>query len=113
MQEVKMMSFSVASSAVSPVFFEKYIISFFNLSTKDGVIQQLTSECNERIKLLDESFQRSIDLLLSSYSDYMKSCAPSPQFLPVAINFLIPDKKIQFTDIVLKRTDTLKDLKSV
>eukprot|EP01114_Cavostelium_apophysatum_P021397 TRINITY_DN7451_c0_g1_i1.p1 TRINITY_DN7451_c0_g1~~TRINITY_DN7451_c0_g1_i1.p1 ORF type:complete len:397 (+),score=74.08 TRINITY_DN7451_c0_g1_i1:84-1274(+) len=76
-------------------------------------IERLTRECDQRIKELDEAFQHSVGLLVSSYESYLQSAVPPPSFLPVTVSILIPSKSMAFHRVVLKPTDTGLDVKAI
>jgi hypothetical protein len=43
----------------------------------------------------------------------MKDVAPSPEFLPVSVDIHVQDKDMKIKGIIIKPTDTLKELKEV
>jgi len=42
---------------------------------------------------------------------YMEDFAPAPSFLPVTVNVYIESKDVTFRNIVLKNTDSVRNLK--
>jgi len=81
-------------------------------SDKDKIIA-LQAECEVRIKDLNEGFEATNQLLLSSYDKHMIEFAPSPALLPVPVSIIIPSKDIRFNKIILNSNDTVKDLREV
>jgi len=81
--------------------------------SQDGRITQLNSECSEKLKENRLILQNTVELLQKSYEDYMSTCVPPPQFLPVLINISIPTKKINFPNIHIKPTDTGNEIKQL
>lgn len=43
----------------------------------------------------------------------MKGAAPAPEFLPVSVDIHILDKDIKLRSVLIKPTDTLKEIKEV
>jgi len=80
--------------------------------SQDSAIARLTAECELQVAEEEKSFEESISLLLVSYETYMKGSAPAPEFLPVSVDVQLPDG-MKFKNILLKPTDTLKELKEV
>jgi len=81
--------------------------------SQDSTIAKLTAECEFQVNEQETNFEQSISLLLSSYETFMQSSAPAPEFLPVSVDVHIPDKDIKLRSILIKPTDTLKELKEV
>jgi len=81
--------------------------------SQDNTIKNLKLECNSKIKENEEVFNRSTTLLLKSYEEFLKSINPAPQFLPVTVDIMIIEKKIKIQNILVKPTDTIKELKKV
>lgn len=66
----------------------------------------------EALSKLEEDFETSTKLLLSSYEDYMNQIKPSPKFLPIQVEIKVPDKNWSRKHL-LKPTDTGLDLRGV
>jgi len=81
--------------------------------SQDPRITQLKSECDEKINENRAILLTTVELLQKSYEDYMRTCVPPPQFLPVLITISIPSKNINFPNIHINPTETGNDIKQM
>jgi len=79
--------------------------------TQDDQIVVWKNECDSQLSEVSENFQKSIEMLLVSYDEFMKNYAPPPQFLPVTITIQVPSKNIQFPKVILNPTDTAVEIR--
>eukprot|EP01126_Amoeba_proteus_P045498 TRINITY_DN5098_c0_g1_i5.p1 TRINITY_DN5098_c0_g1~~TRINITY_DN5098_c0_g1_i5.p1 ORF type:complete len:352 (-),score=74.76 TRINITY_DN5098_c0_g1_i5:93-1148(-) len=81
--------------------------------SRDAELSKTKVQCEAAVNEEEKNFEESIKLLLLSYRNFMENAAPVPEFLPVSVELSIPDKKISLSNIILKPTDTIKDLKNL
>jgi len=81
--------------------------------TQDDQILLWKTTCTDQIAENFQNFQKSIENLLLSYSEFMKNFAPPPQYLPVSLTIQVPSKNIQFTNIVINPTDTAVEIRDI
>lgn len=65
-----------------------------------------------KIKELDESLARSIEMIVETYDQHMQSLSPSPELLPIRIFLKVPKKNLTI-DIHVPRTHTTRDLHQI
>jgi len=76
-------------------------------------INELATKCKQQVESLQNNFQNIVDSLLDAYDRYLVDVIPAPSFLPVSIQVYIEEKNITIKKIILKPTDTAKDLKDM
>jgi len=81
-------------------------------ATRPGDQEFLQRDLEFQYQLLDLNFDKSINLLLDSYNQYMENVNPSPEFLPVTATVIIVSKDITLYGVSIERTWTITDLKS-
>jgi len=101
---------------------EKYSKKMVNYKKKNDIngnveddpkIIKYTNRCQDEIQALEETFQKSTELLINSYEEYLSEIDPSPQFLPVHVTIKIPEKDIEIKNVRIDRTFTAGDLKTI
>jgi len=65
------------------------------------------------VEQLQRSFDESVDLLLKAYERYLEDMIPAPSFLPITVAVFIATKNITLKKVILKPTDSAKDLKEM
>jgi len=81
--------------------------------SQDHEISRLTAECDHKIKEEEEVFDRGTSLLLKSYEEFLKGITPAPKFLSVTVDIILLEKKIKIHAVLIKPTDTIKELKKL
>jgi len=105
-QDIKM-RFEVSKNKIQRDYTQKMS------QVKDGPLDLLVVEQDEKVKVMEENFEKTVQLLLASYEKYLQDNLPQPSFLPVTVSIRVESKSIRFDNITVKPTDCIRDLKEI
>ncbi|KAH9524820.1 hypothetical protein Btru_027954 [Bulinus truncatus] len=72
---------------------------------------QTVENVNTLKDILRKNLEESENLVTQAFDKYLTENIPSLDILPVTVSIFLPDKDVRITDVIVKPTDMLSDLK--